>query len=189
MPRYIYTYPTLVRYSCHEVYFGLRRRGGSYFDHMRYRKVLKEDELCPFCEERVEEEMCRTLRWLQPRRDFRVEVVSVTRNGEEPWSDGESEDGGDAAGGVAAGAGGGEGGDGDGRSSQREEQGEDAAGSGSSLSAAQADETPGDNGGGREDANGEMEQRSSDESDTGDEEGTEKAKGKGKQRENECLMM
>lgn len=66
-------------YSCHMVAFGQRRMEGSWNDHMRFRKVLKQDELCPLCEEKLEEEMCRNLRWLRRRDDFKIEVVYIIR--------------------------------------------------------------------------------------------------------------
>jgi hypothetical protein len=70
----------MVKYSCHIVLFGQIRKEGWRDDHMRFRKVLKEDELCPTCEKRLEREMCRTLHWLQPRVDFTTEVVHLYRN-------------------------------------------------------------------------------------------------------------
>ncbi|KAK4231102.1 hypothetical protein QBC38DRAFT_530591 [Podospora fimiseda] len=47
-PRFNYSYPRLVRYSCHTIAYGQLRRTGS-FDHTRFRKFLREDELCHFC--------------------------------------------------------------------------------------------------------------------------------------------
>lgn len=79
-----YTYPRMVKYSCHIVFYGQLRKGGWHDDHGRFRKVLREDELCPSCERRHERVMCRTLHWLQPRTDFAIQVVHPHRpNGHE----------------------------------------------------------------------------------------------------------
>ncbi|KAK4167193.1 hypothetical protein QBC43DRAFT_286119 [Cladorrhinum sp. PSN259] len=42
------SYPRLIKYSCHSIAYGQLRRRGSY-DHTRFRKFLREDELCPLC--------------------------------------------------------------------------------------------------------------------------------------------
>jgi hypothetical protein len=76
----------MIKYSCHIILVGQLRRDGWRDDHRRFRKVLKEDELCPRCERRLEKEMCRTLHWLKPRENFRIEIVYITRNAEEPMS-------------------------------------------------------------------------------------------------------
>jgi hypothetical protein len=51
---------------------------------MRPLKVLKNDELCPKCERKLERWMLRRLHWLNKRNDFTIEYVHLCRNGESP---------------------------------------------------------------------------------------------------------
>ena len=51
---------------------------------MRPLKVIKNDELCPKCERKLERWMLRRLHWLNNRNDFTIEYVYLCRNGESP---------------------------------------------------------------------------------------------------------
>jgi hypothetical protein len=84
-----YTYPQLVKYSCHTFLVSYIRNDAWLGDrvHQRFRNVLKQDELCPSCERRLEKQMDRTLHWLKRRYDeFPFEVICIYRNGEEPMT-------------------------------------------------------------------------------------------------------
>ncbi|KAL2183990.1 hypothetical protein L209DRAFT_474797 [Thermothelomyces heterothallicus CBS 203.75] len=80
-----YTYSRLVKYKCHIVHGNQVLKTG-WTGRKRLRTVLKDDELCPRCERRLEERMCRTQDWLQDRKDFKTEVIHIYRNDEEPMT-------------------------------------------------------------------------------------------------------
>jgi len=62
------SYPQLRVFKCHTVAHGAIKPGSnSGFDHSRWRKVLREDELCPDCEKRQERQLIRSKSWLVPR--------------------------------------------------------------------------------------------------------------------------
>lgn len=61
------SYPQLRVFKCHTVAYGSIKHGSnSGFDHSRWRKVLREDELCPHCEKRQERQLIRSKSWLVP---------------------------------------------------------------------------------------------------------------------------
>jgi hypothetical protein len=63
---------------------GELRNEGSYHDHMRYRIVFKDEQLCPYCERRAERRLYRHAQWLQPRQEFKYEDewIVLTRGGQ-----------------------------------------------------------------------------------------------------------
>lgn len=79
-------YPQIVKYRCHMVQVGKLRPQGSWNDHTRFRKILKLEEYCPFCEPCEEQEMYRTLSWLK-KRTFIIEDLTAVTNGEDETND------------------------------------------------------------------------------------------------------
>ncbi|KAK3300624.1 uncharacterized protein B0H64DRAFT_428657 [Chaetomium fimeti] len=81
-----FTFPQTVKYRCHTLEYGIVVPNYGWSDHKRYRKVMKEDELCPKCERKLEREMLRGLYWLNHRNGFSIEYISIYRNGESPMT-------------------------------------------------------------------------------------------------------